>query len=110
MFYQTLSAGKLVFHSPLNYSILVPEIHRGQYPPPESFSDVETAHGVTKLTHRRHKPLLEYITQRIVAHGELQRDCLFIKRTSWPSHSDFSLPIKGKSSDGLPAEVLTGRI
>lgn len=24
--------------------------------------------------------------------------------------SDFSLPIKGKSSDGLPAEVLTGRL
>ena len=24
--------------------------------------------------------------------------------------SDYSLPIKGKSSDGLPAEVLTGRL
>ena len=74
LFQQTLSAGKLVFHSPLNHSILVPAIHRGQYPPPESFSYVETAHGVTKLTHRRHKPLLEHITQRIVAHGELQRN------------------------------------
>ena len=74
LFYQTLSGRKSVFHSPLNHSILVPAIHRGQYPLPENITAMDTAHGVTKLTHRRHKPLLEHITQRIVAHGELQRN------------------------------------